>query len=74
MKEASGVGSGLSSSFFFSFLAIPRPMEFPGQESDLSPSYNPNHSCGIDGSLTHCVGQRLNLSTANPTAPQQELQ
>ena len=36
--------------YFIFFLATPRPMEFPGQGSDLSHSFNLNRSLGNTGS------------------------
>jgi len=40
----------------FSFLATPWHMEFPGQGSDQSHSFDLRHSCGNTKSLTHCAG------------------
>ena len=59
-------------SVFFSFLAVPLLMEFPGQGSDLS------HSCSNTRSLTPYAGpgSRLHLCSrdaADPTVPQREL-
>ena len=60
--------------FFFSFLATPQHMEFPGQGSDPSHSCNPGCCCNNMRPLTHCAGpgikpvsQRTRDST-NPTA------
>ena len=54
-------------------------MEFPGQESDLSLSCSPRHSCSNTGSLTHCPKPGIkpaslcSQDTANSIAPQPEL-
>ena len=42
--------------YFFSFIATLWRMEFLGQGSDLSPSWDLSCSCSNTGSLTHCVG------------------
>lgn len=42
--------------FFFPFLAALRPMQLPGQGSNLSLGLYLGHSCGNAGSLIHCVG------------------
>ena len=62
--------------FFFSFLATPWHMEFPGQGSDLSHSCDLCHSCSNAGSLTHhdqAGGTNLRPKAAYPIEPQQEL-
>ena len=41
---------------YFLFLAAPRHMELPGQESDLSHGHNLSHGCGNTGSFTHGAG------------------
>ena len=46
--------------FFLLFLAAPQHMEFPGQGSDLSRSYNLSCSCGNAGSSSHCAGPGSN--------------
>ena len=43
------------SSFFWSFLAILKHMELPGQGSDWSHSRDLSHSCGNTRALTHCA-------------------
>lgn len=52
---------------FFSFLAAPQLMEFPGQGSASSLSCNLSHSCGNAGFLTHCIRLGSNL---HPRAPE----
>ena len=44
--------------FFFSFLVIPRHMEFQGQGSDLSHSGDLSQNCNA-GSLVHCASQGI---------------
>ena len=66
--------------FSFSFLAVPRHMEFPGQGSEGSHSCNLCCSCSNARSLTHCafvlginpVSQR-SRPIADPVAPDWEL-
>ena len=41
---------------FFPFLATPWHREFPGHGSDPRCSCNLSHSCGNNGSLSHCAG------------------
>ena len=57
---------------FFSFLATPWQVEFPGQGSDPSHSCDLSCSCSNTRSLTHCAGPS-SQDAANPIAPQQEL-
>ena len=65
--------------FSSSFLATPQHMEFPGQGSYPSHSYDPSHSCSNAGSPTHCARPVIEPATqssqdaANPVVPQQEL-
>ena len=65
--------------FFFSFLVTLWHMEFLGQGSDLSHSYDPSRSCGNAGSLIHCAGpetepvSQCSQDDANPVVPQWEL-
>ena len=64
---------------FFSILATPWHMEFPGQGSYLSYSHALICSHGSTGSPTHSVGPGIepvpqrSQDTANPIAPQQEV-
>ena len=65
----------------FDFFFFPqRHMEFPGQESDPSHSFNLSQNCSNAGSLTHCAEPRIEPASqcpqdaADPVAPQQELQ
>lgn len=65
----------------FSFLAVLRHVEFPGQGSDLSRSCHVGHSWGSSGSLTHCAkpgiepvpGCCRHDTTAGPVGPEQKL-
>ena len=64
------VGSSRSQKyFFFSFLATPRHMEFPGQGSDPSHSCYLNCSFSNAGSLTHCAGLGSNPHCSTPKMP-----
>ena len=65
---------------FFLFFGCPVVHEFPGQGSAPRCSCDLLHSCGNVGSLTHCAGlgiepaSQLSRDTADPVAPQWELQ
>ena len=64
---------------FFSILATPQHMEFPGQGSHLSCSWTLSCSWGNAGSLTHYAGpgiepaSQCSRDTTNPIGPQWEL-
>ena len=64
--------------FFFFFFGCPWCVEFLGQGSDLSCSYNLCCSSGSARSLTHCAGSgiepasRQSRDATNPFAPQGE--
>ena len=49
--------------FFFLFLAASQHMEFPGQGSDSSCSFNLCHSCSNVGSLIHCAGPGIDAGS-----------
>ena len=51
--------------FFFSFLATPQHMEFPGQESDPSHHCDPSCSCGTAGCGTGHHGAGLGIEPAS---------
>ena len=65
--------------FYFSFLAAPQHVEFPGQGSDLSHSLDLSCSCGNNGSLPNHArpgiepASQHSQDAAHPTVPQQEL-
>ena len=64
---------------FFSFLATPWHMDFPGQGSDPSHSFDLCCSCDKARSLTHCAESGIKPASqhsqdaADPIAPQWEL-
>ena len=66
-----------SETFFSLFFAALQPVEFPGQESDLSCSCNLSRRNA--GSLTHSCRARIEPASqgsqdvAHPIAPEQEL-
>ena len=66
--------------FFSSFLATRQYMQFLGQSSDLSRSYDLHRSCSTLDPLTFCAWQGIQpvswhcRDTANPLVPQRELQ
>lgn len=49
--------------FFFSFLAAPWHMAFPGQGSDSSHSGDLRHRYSNSGSSTHCAGPGIKLAS-----------
>ena len=69
----------LVSLYIYIFLAAPCHMEFLGQGSNSSHSYDLSRSCGNAGSLTHCGGAGIKPASqrsqdaADPVAPQREL-
>ena len=64
---------------FFTFLATPLHMEFPGQGSDPSCSFDLSYGCGNPGSLTHRTRPGIepvslrSQDAASPIVSQQEL-
>ena len=66
--------------YIYFFEGCPQHMEFLGQGSELSCSCNLCHGCSNAGSLTLCARVRIKFvsqhsrDTADPVAPQQELQ
>ena len=64
---------------YFSFLACLWHIEFQGQRSDPSRSWDLSYSCGNAGFLTHCAtlviepASRSSQDTSDPIVPQQEL-
>ena len=72
--------SDAASFFFFFFLAAPQHMEFPGQGSELSCSFDLHCRCSHSGSLTHCAwlgieptSQRCRDTTDPAVLPQEPL-
>ena len=61
------------------FLVAPWHMEFPGQGSDPSCSFDLSHSCSNAESSTHCAGpgtkpaSQSSQDDTNPFVPLQEL-
>ena len=70
MTHSNGRDSTLHfSRLFFFFLVAPRPMEFPGQGSDASYSYDLSHSFSNAGSLTHCAWLGIKPRPSNAKMP-----